>query len=80
MRIQLCVSGAAPRWMFVSRLRSCTVMGPGSPLPIRTSPPACFTPPMGVMTAAVPQPKTSVTVPSAAPSSHSCPETRRSVT
>jgi hypothetical protein len=56
------------------------VTGPGSPSPTVTSPPVCFTVPIGVITAAVPQPNTSVSTPEAAPPSHSCPEMGRSTT
>jgi hypothetical protein len=45
--------------------------GPGSPSPITHLAAACLTRPIGVITAAVPQPKTSVIRPSAAPSRHS---------
>jgi hypothetical protein len=60
VRIQECVSGALPRWMSVSIVRRRRPTGPGWPSPITTSPPWWRTRPIGVTTAAVPQPKTSV--------------------
>jgi hypothetical protein len=79
VRIQEWVSGATPRWMSVSIVRKRVPTGPGCPSPITTSPPWYRTRPIGVITAAVPQPKTSLIRPSAAPSRHSSQETRRSV-
>ncbi len=58
------------------RSRSLRVTGPGVPSPWVHSPLALFTVPTGVMTAAVPQAKTSVRVPFAVSSRHWSMETR----
>lgn len=62
------------------RLAQLRVIGPGSPAPTVQSARADLTEPTGVMTAAVPQAKTSVRVPSALPCFHSSVEIRRSST
>src|SRR5581483_3722490 len=71
-------SGAAPRWMSTSALRRRIATGPGLPPPIVQPPLDDFTSPTGVITAAVPHAKASVTVPSALPLRHSSTLTRRS--
>ena len=64
MRIQAWVSGAVPRWMSVSmRAQPQADRARAAPSPITTSPPWWRTRPTGVITAAVPQAKTSVSSP-----------------
>lgn len=76
--IQPWVSSATPRWMSSRRSRSFIVTWPGVPSPWTHSPPSDLTVPTGVMTAAVPQAKTSVRVPFAVSSRHWSMETRPS--
>src|SRR5690606_2299722 len=60
LRIQPWTSAKVPRWMPVSVSRSAMVTSPGSPPPMVNSPSVERTQPTGVMTAAVPQAKTSL--------------------
>src|SRR5262245_24086890 len=69
--IQPCGSGAAPCWISRSVSRSRIVAGPEPPSPTVHSAPTFLTDPTGVMTAAVPQAKTSLIEPSALPACHS---------
>ncbi len=54
--------------------RNCIEIGPGWPSPIVHSALALFTDPTGVITAAVPHAKTSVSAPEELPSCHSSVE------
>ncbi len=72
------MSSTTPRWMSRRRSRSFMVTSPGSPPLWVHSPPADFTRPTGVMTAAVPQAKTSTRLPFAVSSRHWSMETRPS--
>jgi hypothetical protein len=68
--IHPCLSGAAPRWISTSADLSRMVIAPGLPSPTVHEPRADFAAPTGVITAAVPQAKTSVSEPSAQPACH----------
>src|SRR5262249_10105614 len=71
-------SGLRPYWMPTSSSRSIAVTGPAAPSATAQSPPALRAAPIGVMTAAVPQAKTSVISPAAQPSLQSSAEIRPS--
>jgi len=68
--IQPCTSGAAPRWMSTRVWRRRMLTAPGFVSPTGHEPLADFTAPTGVITAAVPHAKTSVSEPSAPPARH----------
>src|SRR5712692_9940368 len=76
--IQRCTSGTAPRWMSTRASRSRMETAPGFPSPTSHEARADFTAPTGVMTAAVPQAKTSLRDPSAQPALHCSTLTRPS--
>src|SRR5690606_19463385 len=80
LTIQPWVSSLVPRCIPVSRSRSFMVTSPAWPSAMVNSPDRCLTRPTGVMTAAVPHAKTSVSSPLAAFFSHSSTVMRRSST
>lgn len=72
--IQLCGSAATPCWMSSSACRRRMEISPALPPPTSMSPLTLLPTPIGVITAAVPQAKTSVRLPSAASARHSSTE------